>query len=242
VARYTAPRDLSIAANPAPELSLRITPRDHSIILWVNRFGLVSFAHVARVWWGIGGAPAGAPAARRRLAVLERARLIWRQRLLWHAPSVVTCTTSGAKLVSSPLAPYVPRLFDLEHDLAVVDIAGAVTRRHPEGSWITERELRAGRITLPMHKRASLHLPDGVFEWAGSRRVAFELDRTPKSSARYERLLIDYLDAVSRGELSGLVWVVSNRSLARRIEAIIREQRAADVASVVVWLGETFTW
>ena len=203
---------------------------------------MVTLAQVAREWFGTAGAPDGAPAARRRLAALERARLIRRQRLLWHAPSLVTCTTSGAKLVSSPLAPYVPRLFDLEHDLEVVDIACAVTRRHPEGSWITERELRAGRVMLPMQKRDYLHLPDGVFEWAGSRRVAFELDRTPKSSARYERLLIDYLDAFARGELSGLVWVVSNDSLARRIEATIREQRAADVASVVVWSGELFTW
>ena len=162
---------------------------------------------------------------------------------MWLVPSVVTCTRWGAAMASSPLAPCVPRLFDLEHNIAVVNIASEITRRHPEGLWITERELRAGRITLLTRNREYLHRPDGVFQCGEGRGVAFELDRTPKSSARYERLLSDYLDTFARGDqLTGVVWVVESRTLATRIQAVISEQRAADVASVVLWSDGRFVW
>jgi hypothetical protein len=86
------------------------------------------------------------------------------------------------------------------------------------------------------------HLPDGIYEDPSGARVAVELDRTPKSSARYGRLVSDYLDAVAQGSLTSVLFVVANGGLAARIRKAITEERAADVASVVVWAGGAFDW
>lgn len=197
---------------------------------------------VAREWFGAPGQSDGMPAARRRIGRLLRAGLIERRKVLWQVPPLVSCTRAGVALASSTLKPYSLRLFDLQHNLQVVDIASALTRRHPGATWTTERELRAGEFRIGARHSDYLHLPDGVFECPVGHRVAVELDRTPKSSARYGRLVSDYLDAIAIREVNAVVWIVSASALAKRIQAAIADERATDVASVVIWAGGEFKW
>ncbi len=219
---------------------MRLTQRDHEILRWVNRFGGVTQAQIARDWFGEQGTEDGMPAARRRIRLLRRAGLLVTHRLLWRVSPLVTCTRTGASAAASSLKPYSPRLFDLQHNLQVVDIASALLRSHPAGTWRTEKELRAGGFRVATYLSDYAHLPDGIYEAPGGAQVAVEFDRTPKSSARYGRLVSDYLDAVAQGSLTSVLFVVANGGLAARIRKAITEERAADVAAVVVWAGGTF--
>jgi hypothetical protein len=101
----------------------------------------------------------------------------------------------------------------VRHNLAVVDLADALLESNPDATWITERELdtRASVSTDPGHK------PDGLLI-VGNRRIAIELEQTPKDDFRYDRICRWFACAT---RIDGIHWYVSTDSLLSRVQAAV---------------------
>lgn len=204
------------------------------MLAWIDRYGLASTRQVMRHWFGTPGQLDGASAARRRIRYLTDAGLLATTAPLFGQPPVVTATRLGARLVGSELPLAHLALTEVIHDLAVLDLSRDLTSLYAGSAWLTEREVRHGlpKFTELLHHRGEV--PDGILVLASERRVAIEYDRTPKSSARYRSLVEGHLRSMHDGLWEEVWWVVDATATAHRIRAAIDEERANDVASVVL--------
>ena len=193
---------------------LLVTPRDEQIIRWLVRMRLATAAHIGRAFHTT---PA---AAARRARALCRASLLRRERVLWGLPSLYVVLPAGARLTASPLAasPAID-LAGLRHDLALVSLSLDLLEAVPGSHWISERELRrerAGEDGLGLRT----HFPDGVHVLPDGRRVAVELDLTPKTGRRLGGILRYY--ARSRA-YDAVRYFLPTPGAAGRISALARD-------------------
>ncbi len=75
----------------------------------------------------------------------------------------------------------------IAHTAAVTDVRLHIQSRDPDAEWVCERQLARQRTD------SKDHLPDGLV-LTGVRHVAIEVELTPKSRQRIERIL-DHLAA-----------------------------------------------
>jgi hypothetical protein len=207
-----------------------ITPRDIEMLRYATRHGVCTADQITRRFFS------GDSACWRRLRVLERLGLIVRRRTWWQGPQVVMATPVGARLASADLPHARLNLPELEHSLALVDLSEQVLRERPGSQWVTERELR--RDAIRRHRQdgmdarpVRIRTPDGVLV-LGAKRLAVELDLTPKRTEQYEQLLRAY--AADR-TVQGLWWFARSAAVRDRLTKLIERYQLTDFATAREW-------
>jgi hypothetical protein len=123
----------------------------------------------------------GPRTVQRTVARLREAGLLRTERVLAGEPAWVLPTAAGMTACSSGFGPWRPRLSLLTHVAATNDVRLHIQGRAPSTQWIPERVLARDRL-------AGEHLCDGVAITDG-RRVAIEVELTPKSRRRITAIL-----------------------------------------------------
>jgi hypothetical protein len=189
---------------------IRLTARDRRILQFCAEHRFVLAPQVALLLGAI-----GTDAAKRRLAALQRAGYLTRERRYVAEPFAYSVTRAGLGVAGSALGP--PRDLDpamYAHDVGVAWL-GAAAHLGAFGELseiVCERRMRSedarGERERPPHGircagagGRGLHYPDLTVVTASGRRVAFELERHVKGITRRERILSAYacdprLDAV----------------------------------------------
>jgi len=213
----------------------QVTERDLAILKWVGRHGVVTPAQVAAHFFPRTDGTVGQWAAYRRLRKLEEVGLLQRDRTFWREATVLRITKLGASMADVDVRPAKLVLADVPHSLAVVDLLERLLAKGPKGmTLVTEREMRVARrrdLRLDPTKIGVGRMPDAELHSAG-KRIAVELDLTPKRSAVYEDIINSYMQQ----RYDYVWWYVSPR-VVPRLRKIIEENRANDFVSVENWEG-----
>ena len=220
------PRLTAVAGATARRLAL--TPRDEELVRWVARHGLVSAEQVGRrffpsMW-----------AAWRRLRRLEAAGLVRREPAFRDLPYVVRVTAAGARLAECDVLPARLDPGLLRHALAVVDLSDELLAGNPGSRWTTERELRRDRMRAARDdpQERQRRTPDGLLALADGRRVAVELDLTPKRTRKLEQLADAYaLDPA----VDSVWWFLPSATAAGRMRELVAERGLEHLIDPRVW-------
>jgi hypothetical protein len=197
---------------------LRLTPRDHDVLRFATRHGMVTPEQLATRFF------TAAPLALRRLCALEAAGLLVRDRVLVAAPPVVRATPAGTRLAGCDVAPASLDLARIAHNLALVDFSEQLLAAHPESAWTTERELRRDRMRAARaggRWERQRRVPDGLLQLAAGTRIAIELDLTPKRSTRLDLLAGAY--AVDR-DVDTVCWYLPSEVAMSRMRTLVDER------------------
>jgi hypothetical protein len=207
-----------------------ITARDIDMLRYSTRHGVCTADQLTRRFFSSDSA------CWRRLRVLERLGLIVRRRTWWQGPQVVLATPLGSQLANVDLSPARLNLPELEHSLALVDLSEQLLLGQPGSQWLTERELR--RDAIRRHRQdgmdfrpVRIRTPDGVLV-LGAKRIAIELDLTPKRTEQYEQLLRAY--AADR-TVQGLWWFARSAAVCDRLTKLIDRYQLTDFALARSW-------
>jgi hypothetical protein len=222
----------------------RVQERDLAIVEWIDRHGLATPQQVSRRFFG------SMPAAWRRIGAMVKMGLIVRRRISWMEPQLLLATRFGRQQVGLRLRPVRVTPARLNHSLGVVDLSLTFEEMAKAGAlfagealtgagWVTERELlveRGRRIQAGEVRRAEGRCPDGVLRVGDGRRVAIELELTPKRGGDYKAIAIAYLRELRW--VDRVWWFVRGRSLAAMIQRSIDRMGLDDVVSVHGWIGD----
>jgi len=162
-----------------------LTPRDVEVLRFGVRHGMVSPEQIGARFFTTTGAAA------RRVRVLQLAGLLRWDRVLSGFPVIGRTTAAGARRAGCDVPPASLDLARVRHSLALVDLSEELLAANPGSTWSAERELRQGRMRAALagdKGERRRRVPDGMLHLAGGRRVAVELDLTPKRSARLDTL------------------------------------------------------
>ena len=211
-----------------------VTERDLNILRWIGTHGVVTPDQVAAHFFTRQNGDVGRWAAYRRLRVLEQLGLLRRDRTFWRESTVLRITTAGARLIELDVRPAQLVMSEVRHALAVVDLLEKLLRRMPTGTTVlTERQLRARRRHALRNDPAAFGLgriPDAELILPNKKRVAVELDLSPKRSAVYEDILTTYL-----AQDYAAVWWYVAAGVVLRLRTIVRSTQADDFVSVEPW-------
>lgn len=212
----------------------QVTQRDRQVLAWIGAHGIVTAEQVARRFWVSGQGDVGKRAAYRRLAVLEQMGLIRRDRTpFWRAPWVIRITAYGGEVGDVAVRPARIVESEIRHALSLVDLTEQLVAVNPGAVLKTEREIRTDR----WHERhagtrapARGRTPDAEMTPKGGKRVAIELDLTPKRTKDYERILRSY-----KQERYDLVWWYVVPGAVDRVARMVLDNRADDFVEVRPW-------
>jgi hypothetical protein len=170
--------------------------------------------------------------ARARLARLAGAGYVRSESLFRGQPTMYLITRAGLKVIGSAFE--VPRL-DMRcyaHDLGMawLWLAARAGTFGPLGEIIAERRLRSHDASCeaegdPLGVRLGgvgprgqerLHYPDLLLRAANGRRVALELELSPKWRPRLETILAGY---GADPRIDGVVYFIASHSVARSVQA-----------------------
>lgn len=177
---------------------VQIVNRDVHLIFFVGIHGRVTAKHICEVWFK------NENATYRRLKKLVDAGYLRHDRVFYDREGVYRATRKGVRLVGLELPPAGLDVADLEHDLAVVELAVAVVRATLASTgtaiWVTEREIRHADMRRRREKdtgrmlpgRQMGKIPDGLLVGPGGERVAIELELAPKRQKTYRQILLAY--------------------------------------------------
>jgi len=212
-----------------------VTARDHAILQWIGRHGIVTRDQVANRFFAKDKDHPGKWAAYNRIRKLVGLGLLQEDHTFWREAMVLRLTLSGARYADVDVRPARLVLPDVRHALAVVDLVERLLAKLPEDTaLITEREIRAGRrrdLRIDPTAVGLGRMPDAEFQRFG-KRIAVELDLTPKRSALYEEILTSYL----RQQYDEVWWYVSPR-VVERLTKIVKANQADDFVAVRAWEG-----
>ena len=211
-----------------------MTQRDRQVLAWIGVHGIVTAEQVARRFWVGAEGEVGKRAAYRRLAVLESMTLIRRDRTpFWRAPWVIRITTYGGEVGGVTVRPARLVEGEIRHALSLVDLTEQLIAMNPTATLRTEREIRTDR----WHERhagtrapARGRTPDAELTLENGKRVAIELDLTPKRTKDYERILRSYKQ--EKYDLVG--WYVVPGAVDRVVK-MVQDNRADDFVQVRPW-------
>jgi hypothetical protein len=217
----------------------RLTERDVELLEFVSEHRLVLSTHVA-VLLGTSAA-----AATTRLNKLANAGLLKSQLLLPREPRSYQITKNALAVVRSPLPT--PRLDARahEHDVGVAwlwlaarggafgpveQILGERRLRSNDGSREPGAEPLGVRLGgFGAHGGEKLHYPDLILRTADGRRIALELELTPKTRTRLETILIGY---GADPRFAGVIYLVERLAVARPVQAAARRLGIADLVHI----------
>ena len=218
---------------------IALTERDRELLAFMAEHRMV-LAHHAAELLGVKTDTAIA-----RLSRLAGAGLVRAEPRFSHEPPMHLITARGLRTIACglPRPRSDPRAY--EHDCGVAWLWLAARRGTfgPLEEVIAERRLRshdgareAGVEPLGVRLggvgpggRERLHYPDLVLRTADGRRVAIELELTPKSRTRLERVLSGY---GADPRIDAVVYLIENPAIARSLERAARKVGVQDLVHV----------
>ncbi|ERI35400.1 hypothetical protein M707_21975 [Arthrobacter sp. AK-YN10] len=195
----------------AAERVWKVTARDEEIIRWIGRWPFVTIEQIEREWKRR-QEPISVKVIYRRLLALKTLGLIDVERGWSDTPSAYFLTREGMNLADI-IGPVVrPKLAQIKHDMAVVDLADWILRERPTYRLVTEREIRREDTPRDYHsdaarppryaimRRLSAHkttrfFPDLVTIDPDERMTVHEMEHSPKEIRRLVDLMGSYLQA-----------------------------------------------
>jgi DNA-binding CsgD family transcriptional regulator len=219
----------------------QLTERDHEILRWMTRHGVVTTELVGRrFFWRPRVKKYGLWAAYRRLRALQRLGLVLSDKPFAREPAVLRVTKEGARVADVGLRPAPLVLSQLRHSLAVVTLAEFLLAQHSGAELVTERELRAQRYREQRdgdRQTEQGRTPDALLRIpkkgsAKAERIAVELDLSRKDRRALERMIRQY----DREDVDRVWWYVTAERVDRTRE-IVRELHAEDRMEVMAWHG-----
>jgi len=199
---------------------------DRRVLVWVGRFRFVTAALVAERF-GVSVQMTG-----KRLARLEDAGLLTRERATHAEQYAVFLTPAGARILGLPRRR-VPRVHvHREHELAIVWLASRI-ERSTALQVLSERECR--HLQARGEERCSVDVerttgrgdrrrwPDLVLKQDGA-RIAVEIEFAPKGSARLGAIVDAYLQSVAFSEVR---FLVSHPATATRLARTVHAETVA---------------
>lgn len=213
----------------ARRLRVRLTERDAAILRDVVRFGALTVEQVGRRHFG------SVLTAYGRLKALARAGYIELVRVWRGAPGACVATAEGTRVADAGLPPAKVSASTLAHHLTVADLAERLLAQHPGASWTTERELRRDAMAAARERGTGRlvdgvpHVPDGALILPDGQRVAVEVERSAKGSARYRAILGWYAAGMAHDRLR---WFVADRRVRDRLATLVRAEQLDDLVSV----------
>jgi hypothetical protein len=208
----------------------RLTDRDHEILTWIGRHGVVTPQQVGRRFFVSGGGTVGQTAAYRRLGKLEDVGLVCRDSPFARHPGVLMLTSAGAGAVASKVAParYVPR--DVPRELAIVDLVEGLLAANKGSTLRTGREIRSTRL----HERTDGQrdvgrgrAPDAELTLKNGDAVAVEVSLFPRRLREYAVVLKGY-----RQERFSKVWWYVPAGDVARVRKLVKDDRSDDFVDV----------
>jgi hypothetical protein len=160
-----------------------------------------------------------------RLGMLRDGGFIYHQPNWIKGATVYWATRHGHRVTRLGLRPLTndqPSLVTLRHNLAVVDLADYLLDQDPSAEWRTERKLGRAIGGRPANRLARLggkdgHRPDGLL-LAEGKRVAIELEHTPKSETDYASICRWYAAAT---RIDAMRWFVDHDTTEKRIKQVL---------------------
>lgn len=181
-----------------------------------------------------------AAAAGRHLSALERHGLIRRERIFTGQPPAVWITRSGLGRVGSRLPQPRPDLKGYRHDigaawlwLAARDGVFGALRAQLSERTMRAHDRRPDRDERPLGvgigPGEARHYPDLLLETATGHRVAVELELTPKSRRRLDRIMLGY---ACDARIDAVLYVCPPGPIRPAVEAAARRAGIADLVHV----------
>ncbi len=175
-----------------------IKQRDLVVLLWIAQQYAARLDHVQKLLSrmpGRGGkqvSPTGLTLSA-VLQVVDRwvaLGLVQYRRIYEGEPGWIWVTPYGLGLLQLAYARHTPAESTLPHLHHINRVRLDMERRHPDFRWISERTLRAGQ---PRREEGSVlpHLPDAQVRTP--KRVAVEIERSPKSDKELDDILAEHL-------------------------------------------------
>jgi DNA-binding Lrp family transcriptional regulator len=194
---------------------MKITKRVVRLLYWINGFGWVSVAQVAKYM------SVSFTTAARMIRRLVEAKLVRRVAIPGISVSPLVVTSLGCKIAGDGLTPLGGiRVGEFRHDGKLVDVARELEARF--GVFEPARRLRQNMA--PDDKK---HLPDGILHRADGTRVIIELELTAKAPRRLARIIREHAADLSVQE----VWYVTDNAAVAR--AVRRASAAFEHVRVV---------
>jgi hypothetical protein len=214
----------------------RLTDRDLELLAFLAEHRLALPTHVAVL---LGTSAAAATA---RLNKLAKAGLLRRDDGLGRSCQI---TRRGLAMIGSSLPTPRVDARAYEHDVGVawLWLAARSGTFGPLEQVVGERRLRshdgsrdAGSEPLGVrlggfgpHGRERLHYPDLILRTRDGRRIALELELTPKSRTRLEAILSGY---GADPRFDGVVYLVHRPAVARSVQAAARRLGISDLVHI----------
>ena len=220
-------------------MGYRLTARDVELLEFLAEHRLALPTHVAVL---LGTSTA---AATTRLNKLAAAGMLKRQPAFPGEPPWYQITSGGLAIIGSSLpAPRVD-LRTYEHDVGVAwlwlaarggtfgppeQILGERRLRSHDGSRDPDAEPLGVRIGgFGPHGREKLHYPDLILRTADGRRIALELELTPKSRTRLETIVGGY---GADPRFDGAVYLVDRPAVARSVQSAARRLGISELVRI----------
>jgi hypothetical protein len=215
-----------------------LTEPDLRALVFIGEHRLVLAGHVAALL------DTSLAAATTRLRKLAKARYLRKECVVGHQPHY-QITRRGLAAIGSGLPTPRSDLRVYEHDVGVawLWLAARAGTFGPLEAMVGERRLRShdgarepeseplgvrlGGTGPRGHER--LHYPDLLLSTADGRRIALELELTPKSRTRLETILAGY---GADPRIAGVVYLVERPAIARSVETGARRVGVSDLVHV----------
>lgn len=189
-----------------------MTERDVEFLGWIGRWRGVTGQQVAREFMRRGVLPGDQAGAERvvyrRLSALEELGAVNFTRPIAALPRVYFSTAAGMELADLVGSVVRPKVSDLHHDLAVVDLAHQLSLSRPDDVLVTEREIRHTdtpgfepdgreyRFSAAMPETSGRKFPDLASvrsnQEGGEEVWVHEVERTRKAVPRLIRIMLMY--------------------------------------------------
>jgi len=175
---------------------IRLLDRDREIIREIDRWRICQGRHIKEI---IGFK--GQRACDRRLRKLIQAGYIKRERILYGIAGIYKNTSKGAKIEGLAGANSKIRIEQIKHDIAVIDTAIFLNKKHgvPYKNIKTEIQLhREDGFGIRKHR------PDLVFK-KDNKEICVEIELALKSKERFTNIM-----KTNFMEYSKQIWIVPN--------------------------------
>lgn len=217
----------------------RLTERDVELLSFLSEHRLALPAHAAVLL----GTSTGTAAA--RLNRLADAKVLRREPAVPGDPSWYRITRRGLAVIGSSLPTPKPDLRSYRHDVGVAwlwlaarggafgpvdEIVAERRLRSHDGARASDDEALGVRLGgFGPGGRERLHYPDLVLGTAGGRRIALELELTPKTRTRLDTILGGY--GADR-RFDGVVYLVERAAIARSVRNAARRLGVSDLVAI----------
>lgn len=225
-------------------VTARLTERDVELLSFLSEHRLALPAHAAVLL----DVSAGTAAA--RLSRLVDAKLLKREPAVPGTPSWYRITRRGLGVIGSSLPPPQIDLRSYRHDVGVAwlwlaarggafgpvnEIIGERRLRSLDGARAADDAPAADDTTAGVrlggfgpHGRERLHYPDLILRTSGGRRIALELELTPKTRTRLETILGGY---GADPRFDGVVYLVERAALATSVRNAARRLGVSELVA-----------